>query len=637
MKLLTTLLMCLSLIFSSFNPFAPLTIALMGDKEQTPTAEENVEPPTEVVEVMPEDTVEDTGYKIKNFMAMDFEGYCTMDMPQSHFKVHVGSSTNVLRNLIYKDNKTRLTCSYITNIAVDADIPGYITQEVAGVDTVTNGKSEEIYGDNVTWMKVPSTEKEDGCNVYVWYTLNENKSAAFWVKAKVAPDSDGEEFYEVLTKMFNSYNYYQYGSGAIFDTPSTGYYADADFDDGTIGDTSDYRANDRAYTVFQTRGGYIEGANISANWKDLEIIIDGHKFALPCRLNDFYEAGYKVNDLSLANTDLTIFPMNRLKVKLINANGTVVTVTVINESAKDKRHIDDCNIVTILVDRKDFVNMADDIYEQYGFEEVEADKNLFITKEDIEDNNNENTDESNEEKDIEKLEVDDTEESNDETSEDGEKTSEESEDKDSEDTDTSESEDKQSEDTSEKSEDTSVESSDENSDEESNIDKQSEDTEDSNKESDTSEDNEELKESDESEDSDTSEDTEDEDDTSEEDKDTEKTEDSDEDESKDTDDEKASADKDTEIPETDGASISDELEADEDYESHQLIIAGGVTWGVYTDDAIAYFGKPGEKVNWGNGDQYRITWKSSEKRMTIVIGLLHTIQSVEISCDGYDY
>lgn len=540
MKIVVTFLTILSVLFSSLNPFAVLNIAILN-KTQKPTQLGNNIDVVDVAQVEENIEQEETGYKIKNFIDMDLEGYCTISYPQSHFTLNIGKSNAVYKELTYKDNKSKLYMSYVTNIGVDADIPGYITIDVAGVDTVTNGKTEEIYGNNIAWMKVPSTEKEEGCNVYVWYTLNTNKSAAFWVKAKITPDSEDEEFYECLRMMYNTYNYYQYGSGTVFDTPTTGYYDGLDFNNGTQGDTSNYVANDRANTVFQTRGGYIEGYPISEDWKDLQIAIDDTLFSLPCKLQDFYDAGFVINDRTITDDQLTVYANNTLQLKLINNKGTVVSVVVRNENGATRRQADECTLVTIIVNRDDFVNM--------GNADLAA---LGLIK-----NNEEETEEEIEE------EIDNTEDEYEETEDESEET-------------------------------------------EDNEEETDEDLED-----DTGEDEEDTKKNN---------------------KETNKNNngpiDALEDAKSNEIEEKVKSQKD----ELDN--ISDYLDKDKEYKEHGIVLAGGVTWGVYLDDAIAYYGSNCSRIAWNGGEQTQLTWQSSEKYMRLRIGSLHTLYYVEISCDG---
>lgn len=517
-------LVILSLIFSFFIPFSPITTtAYKASYTSNSSNEINVDDSAENVgntvnnDIENEDNTDNTKkYNIENYIELDLDGYCTIDIPQSHFK-ESNSSTPTEKKLTYKDNKTKITMSYVTNIGSDADIPGYITREVAGVETTTNGKVEETHGNSI-WMKVPAEKKIDGCNVFVWYKLSTDNNSAFWLKASVTPDSTTEEFDKVMDSMFNTLNVYYIG-GTVFDTPKTGYYAEAEDEikDDTVADTSNYKANDKANTVFKDRGGYVEGANISADWRDMEIIIDSVKFKLPCTLEDFYSAGYDINDKSFdkeKQNTYTVYKGRSLAIPLINENGTVVTVTVYNESESEDKQIDDCTVCKLAVDPSKFLSIADAL------------KNKEILTADNEDK----------EEDSKKS---DEEESKDNTS------------------DKKEGEDGKQEETDEIKDDTETELPDENKSEE-----KEEDLEASNKE---------------------------------------ETEDS-----------------------------QEETEEEQKETVHEVILAGGVTWDVYTDDMISYYGPNCGKQK-SSSDTYLCKWTSGNNSMTIKIGTLYKIKYIELS------
>lgn len=238
------------------------------------------------------------------------EGYCTLNIPLSHFVINESNCTPTYKQIDYSDNKTRLYMSYITNMSTDTDIPGYISNEVAGVDTVTNDKMPITYG-TYDWVRVKADHQEDDCNIYVYYTLSRDKTSAFWIKAKVSLESDDEKFHDIMEQMLNTYYLYAV-SGTIFDTPTTGFYENYDSNDGTVADTSDYQANSDKNNVFKSRGGYVIGADISNNWKDLEIILDGTKFSLPSTVSSFENAGFELNDDTVnRDSDLDVYRSNK--------------------------------------------------------------------------------------------------------------------------------------------------------------------------------------------------------------------------------------------------------------------------------------------------------------------------------------
>lgn len=371
--------MCL--LFSQMTPFTPL-VSKLNNLNKTEVVED--EPPVQdteaVTETQPtEGEVETEEYSAKasNFITLDMDGYCTLNVPLSHFSVNDGNCTATYKQIDYNDNKTRLYMSYITNMDTTADIPGYIAKEVAGVNTVTNDKTPIAYG-SYDWVKIKADHQEDDCNIYIYYTLSKDKTSAFWIKAKVAAESDDEKFNDIMTQMLNTYYLYAV-SGTLFDTPTTGYYENYDNNNGTVADTSDYQANSNVNNVFQSRGGYVIGANISNDWKDLEIILDGTKFSLPSTVASFENAGFELNDLSVNVTedntrDLDVYRGQTKTLTYKNSNGTVVNLTVYNDDASEVRKFNECQVVAITIDADKFVDVvATDSSEVYNDETAASD------------------------------------------------------------------------------------------------------------------------------------------------------------------------------------------------------------------------------------------------------------------------
>lgn len=381
MKTILNFLLCMCLLFSQMTPFTPL-VSKLNNLNKTEVVEN--EPPVQdteaVTETQPtEGEVETEEYSAKasNFITLDMDGYCTLNVPLSHFSVNDGNCTATYKQIDYNDNKTRLYMSYITNMDTTADIPGYIAKEVAGVNTVTNDKTPIAYG-SYDWVKIKADHQEDDCNIYIYYTLSKDKTSAFWIKAKVAAESDDEKFNDIMTQMLNTYYLYAV-SGTLFDTPTTGYYENYDNNNGTVADTSDYQANSNVNNVFQSRGGYVIGANISNDWKDLEIILDGTKFSLPSTVASFENAGFELNDLSVNITedntrDLDVYRGQTKTLTYKNSNGTVVSLTVYNDDASEIRKFNECQVVAITIDAEKFVDVvATDSSEVYNDETAASD------------------------------------------------------------------------------------------------------------------------------------------------------------------------------------------------------------------------------------------------------------------------
>jgi hypothetical protein len=365
---------------SQLTPFAPLVSKLNNTNTSSP--ETDTEQPVIIDE---ENTEEESPYSVtvSSFQTVDLEGYCTINIPLSHFTLDEVNSTKTYKQVNYYDDKTRLYMSYITGMESGTDIPGYICNEAAGVDTLTNDKVTEVYNE-VEWIKVTADSKtENGSTVYIWYTLNKKGDSAFWIKAIVPESSDNQVFADVMTQTLNTY-YLYVASGTLFETPTTGFYADNYVPDNTVADSSDYKANDsNTNQVISARGGYVVGADISNSWKKMEIIIDGTKFKLPQAFSDFQDAGFKINDSSIETSDdLIIDAGSTMEVRVMDDVGTVLILTCYNNNEIKEKSAKKCNVVAIEIDASTFsdkkATKSDEVYN----EETANDSNASKTAKD---------------------------------------------------------------------------------------------------------------------------------------------------------------------------------------------------------------------------------------------------------------
>ena len=95
----------------------------------------------------------------------------------------------------------------------------------------------------------------------------------------------------------------------------------------------------------------------------------------------------------------------------------------------------------------------------------------------------------------------------------------------------------------------------------------------------------------------------------------------------------------TETSEEETETSSEETESTEEETSEEkepteiestLILPGGITWDVYTDDLVAFYGSSCTRTRMGDGD-YKITYKSGDKTMELQMGLLKGIVSVKFT------
>lgn len=362
MNTIVTFLMIFSLVFSPYQAFSVPCIKGFNScrAEEARKQEEANKPVADITPLVstPDDGSDKT---IKLNSTLDLDGYCTIKIPSKYFTVITEESTFTKKVIRYKDKRTRLTMSYVRNMDRDADVPGYIVREEAGVDIVTNSKHDVEY-ESGTWTVVPAEKQINGENVTIYYIDEQNENdgtqSAFWIRANVYPDSDDEEFQEVLTAMLNSYNMYYLGK-PIFEIPTTGYYADHDISSGTVADTSQYKDNTQEHTVFQTENqGFVLGAPISSKWTDMEIIIDDSLIKLPCKLQDFYDAGFKINDSKVKTDQVSIMNGTTIKYEVANKNGTSVILTAINNSKSDRKTVYECDVVRLDIDTSNFLLVA---------------------------------------------------------------------------------------------------------------------------------------------------------------------------------------------------------------------------------------------------------------------------------------
>lgn len=381
MGVITKILLIFSLICPFGQPFSPLTSSLVNNNSKSI----DIEPIVNVDKSStPKYTASASGdakanmsNKNNSVTELDFTGYCTISVKDSNFKVlQTDTSDDAHKTLEYNDNKSTLYIGYVTDIDEDTDIKGFITFNQAKLNTTaTNNTVEEKHGQEgkeITWTKIKADAKTNGFDQYLWYTTNTNEdtnlTSAFWIKAVVSPDVDSDRFIDDVTEILDTFNLYG-GKGTLFKTPNTGYYKN--YKNTTKANTKGYEAqNDQNNQVFKSRGGYVVGAKISSDWKDLEIILDGHKYTLSSgktKLTTFEGNGFKINDPNINyDEDRKVYPGNVNEVQMRNSNGTVINVAFYNDNQTKEKDINTCTVVGITVDssKLDAVNTtkSDEFY-----------------------------------------------------------------------------------------------------------------------------------------------------------------------------------------------------------------------------------------------------------------------------------
>lgn len=382
MKYIILWLLSLCITFSPFGGFSIGVInfsnSVNKNKEPEPVEEPVVEPTVAPV-------VEPEGRKITLNNTLDLDGYCTIMIPSEYWTLNTEDSTFTKKIVRYKDKKSRIIMSYLVNISDDADIPGYITREAAGLDIVTNSKHNVEY-ESGTWVVIPAEEVIDNCYCTVYYITSKDETTAFWMRVNRHEDTDEEEFNEVIDTIINSYNMYYIG-GTIFDTPTSGFYAENNVDDhGIVSDTTDYKKNTQDNNVWDSdKQGFDFKADISSKWDSMEVIVDDHKLTLPCSLQDLQEADFTPNDTNVKTDTYYIESGASKEIVFSNSKGTMITMTFLNDSNTELKDISECAAVKIDIDTSEFISV------------INGENGTAEPEEGSEATNEDNTEESNEE------------------------------------------------------------------------------------------------------------------------------------------------------------------------------------------------------------------------------------------------
>ena len=364
MKFLTIMFTILTMSFSQLSGFATLAIRNLASTSSSPepiTSVSDTPTETQAVNTVSEDTAQEGGSSHKevgSFITVELEGYCTIEVPQTHFKDSPNYSSTTQKQFLYTDDKSKVRLGFVTNLQDNIDVAGFITQEVAGVDIMTNDKQNVTYGDK-EYVVVNSPDPINGLNVRVYYL--ERPGSAFWARVEVAPDSDDEEFESALAAMFQSIQVYYLDSGSVFETPTTGIYETMEQESSPSDNQDRYTETSMYNTLFGDRGGYVEDADIPTNWTSMQMIVDGEKIQVPCTPQDLYSAGFRVNQSNLATDNdgnYLLAALQTATVNFVNDNGTVIVTTIENESGTDRVKLDDCSITSILVDRANFTERS---------------------------------------------------------------------------------------------------------------------------------------------------------------------------------------------------------------------------------------------------------------------------------------
>lgn len=383
MLFLKRVLLYMTLLLGWTQPFL---LAFGNDKK----APEPVVQPVEVVETPEPPSFDDLEAinepLVSGFTTYEIDGYGTIEVPVSHWTV---SSSTLSDNLkfTFVDNRSRMYMGYVTDLPDNLDVDGFTVQQAAAVNMVTNTKHNEVY-DSGTWSVVDSTSEIDGYNISVYYIVSDTTKSVFWIKVlKDAnlSDNDTKEIEESVNKSIDTFSRYYIGE-SVFEVPSTGVYEGVEKASSKY-DFSNYIKQSEGHEVFTDHGGIVKDADISSNWTDFEIIIDGNKLKFPCKYDDIINAGFKHYSKSF-NKNSDLGPGESKLSYMINSNGTVIIITLVNGDTQKQKKFKDCVVTGMQMRTSDFVTTSDKIKqllekEELSDSDIESIENMMTSETDI--------------------------------------------------------------------------------------------------------------------------------------------------------------------------------------------------------------------------------------------------------------
>lgn len=309
---------------------------------------------------------ENNEIKPVNYSA-EISGYCQFGYNTETFETYVpenSSASNIVKYLRTTDNSRKfanIMLSYATDLESKTDIPGYIAREACGLDIMTNDSYVETIK-NKEWRCI----YEDNCidsrhdnnmdyNSYVYYLMSSDGNSAVYLRLNIHKEADQNFILGSVKEILGSVQVY--GEKTVFQTPTTGYYADnPDTEEGKAQNQEDYKENDKDNPVYQHDDNR-SNKEISSDWRSLELYIGDTKVKLPCSLQWFYDNGY-INTRSYQNMEEMMVPMEVREVYLSDDKHVNFTVVIQNDSDQSRK-LGECAVQGILIDTCLLTNPAD--------------------------------------------------------------------------------------------------------------------------------------------------------------------------------------------------------------------------------------------------------------------------------------
>jgi len=300
-----------------------------------------------------------------------FDGYGSIEYNKDYFVCSGLDPNNTKRVLGFEDNATRLEMNYITHLNEKTDINGYIMQEVAGIDSVTNNNTSIIAGEN-TWVCITAEKPEEITdNVQkVYYLLTPAGDSAFWIKASISALCDTAKFEALMINMLATADVY-YNSSVQVALPDSGYYADNKIEDPNRADGQEsFKENDEDNNVHDS-GEVTVDTGLSNDKFSMQLQLDGKIMSLYNEkgqlntLQDILNSGYS---LILDSPESEVVQLARLTVSIQSNSGKTGTNSIkldLKNTYGDRvARLSECSVIGITVIPTNFAGsqLPDDFF-----------------------------------------------------------------------------------------------------------------------------------------------------------------------------------------------------------------------------------------------------------------------------------
>ena len=325
-------------------------VPVIGEDGGTPPVEydENGNP------ITPEETTPVENVHVNNY-TLELSGYATFGVNTKDFQIESELSDDSHITMTYLgDRRSKVEVGYVTGIYNETDIYGYMANNIAGLNTLTNDKFEISLDDGsasgMTWICVPSQEPIDGLDASVFFMLSPDKDSAIWFRTDVYPATDNEDFMDIIETSLKSVNVYYIG-GTVFNTPTEGFYEEATVDDNTAQNQDEFQENNEDHSVFHTDEGFVK-SDLPENWDSFTMQLGQSVVSLPCRESAILDQGFVIDPSMSLEPTSEIQQDTLIEFKMFK-DDLIISVQCKNNDRFNTKALQDCDVVDIVVDKAD--------------------------------------------------------------------------------------------------------------------------------------------------------------------------------------------------------------------------------------------------------------------------------------------